>query len=159
MGDRAQRLAAKFDQAHNDLVQTVESIPDDKWQLTCLNDERPVGVVAHHIGTAYAYTFEAAELAGTGQPVPPMSLEMTKAMNAEHAIQHGTCSKADALKVLRENGEHVRNGISAMSDEQLDRKLNFPLVGENDVTVEHVIDRLVIGHIGMHLPYIKQTVA
>lgn len=160
MSERAQRLADKFEQARNNLIATVESIPDDKWSLICQNDERPVGVVAHHVGTAFSYTFEAAELAGTGQPVPPMTMELVNAGNAKHALEHGNCSKEDALEVIRKNGDHVRKGIAAMSDEHLDRRVNFPLVGGSDpVTVEQILDRLVIGHINVHLQDIKATVA
>lgn len=159
MSERAQALADKFEAVHNDLVQTVESIPDDKWQLTCQNDERPVGVMAHHIGMSYSGTFEAVRLAGTGQPVPPMSWDMINAMNAEHAVANASCTKEDALGVIRKNGAHVHKEIAALSDEQLDKTVHFPLIGVDNPTVEDIIDMLVIGHVGMHLPDIKATVA
>jgi hypothetical protein len=159
MGERAQALADRFEAAHNDLVSTIESIPDDKWQLTCQNDERPVGVVAHHVGVSYTSTFEAVRMAGTGQPVPPMSLDMLNAMNAEHAVENASCTKEDALAVIVKNGNHVRDEMANLDDALLDRDVHFPLFGPEPVTVERMLDMLVIGHIGMHLPNIKATVA
>jgi hypothetical protein len=159
MGERSQALADKFEAAHNDLVSTIESIPDDKWQLTCQNDERPVGVVAHHVGVSYTTTFESVRMAGTGQPVPPMSWEMLNAMNAEHAVENASCTKEDALAVIRKNGSHVRSEMANLDDAMLDRDVHFPLFGPDPVTVERMLDMLVIGHIGMHLPHIKATVA
>ena len=159
MGERSQALADRFEAAHKELLETVESIPDDKWSVTCQNDERSLGVMAHHIGSAIGYTFESARMAGTGQPVPPMSGEMIHAMNAKHAMEHANCSRAEALEVIRTNGEHVHKDLAAMPDEQLDRKLYFPLIGEDEVTVEKLIDALVIGHMKMHLPDIRATIA
>jgi hypothetical protein len=159
MGERSQALADKFEAAHNDLISTIESIPDDKWQLTCQNDERPVGVVAHHVGVSYASTFESVRMAGTGQPVPPMSMEMFNAMNAEHAVENASCTKEDALAVIRKNGSHVHSEMASLDDALLDREVHFPLFGPEPVTVERMLDMLVIGHINMHLPDIKATVA
>jgi hypothetical protein len=159
MGERSQALADRFKAAHRELVETVENIPDDKWGVTCQNDERSVGVVAHHIGSSISTTFEAARMAGTGQPVPPMSREMIDSMNATHAMEHANCSKADALQVIRTNGEHVQRDLAQMPDDQLDREIHFPLIGADKVTVEKLIDALVIGHMQMHLPDIRATVS
>lgn len=159
MGARSQALAEKFAAAHSELVETVESIPDDKWQLTCQNDERPVGVVAHHIGSSYLPMFEAVRMAGSGQPVPAMSWEMINSMNAQHAIEHANCSKDDALEVIRTYGSHVQQELAGMDDSQLDREVRFPLIGTDDLIVESMLEGLVIGHIGMHLPHIKATTA
>lgn len=159
MSDRARNLADQFGAAQSELIDTVQSIPDDKWNLTCQNDERSVGVMAHHIGMSISGTFEAVRLAGTGQPVPPMSWEMINTMNANHAIEYANVTKDEALECIRTNGEHVQKEIAQLSDETLDREILLPLIGQDHVTVESVIQSLVIGHLHMHLPDIKATVA
>jgi hypothetical protein len=159
MSARSQSLADKFEKANNEVISVIEAIPDDKWALICQNDERPVGVVAHHLGVSYANTFEVVRMGGTGQIVPPMSREMLDNMNAKHAVEHASCTKADALGVIRENGARVKDGIAAMDDETLDREMHFPLFGADPVTIEKMLDSLVIGHIYMHLPDIKATVS
>lgn len=159
MSARAQALADQFEAAYKELLKTVESIPDDKWTLTCQNDERSVGVLAQHIGMSISGTFEAARLAGTGQPVPPLSREMIDSMNANHAMEHASCSKSDALDVIRKNGTHVHKELAEMTDAQLDQEDHFPLIGADTVTAEAIVEKLVIGHMQMHLPDIRATVA
>jgi hypothetical protein len=159
MSERAQALADQFEAAYNELLETVEGIPDDKWKLTCQNDERSVGVVAHHIGSSITGTFEAARMAGTGQPVPPLSRDMIDSMNAKHAMEHANCSKSDALDVIKSNGTHVHKELAGMTDEQLDQEVRFPLIGADKVTAEAIVEKLVIGHMMMHLPDIRATVA
>ncbi|MBA2453756.1 MAG: DinB family protein [Chloroflexia bacterium] len=159
MSDRAQSLADKFEDAHNEIVKTVEEMSEDRWKAICAGEERTVGVVAHHVATSYGGTFGLVQLGASGQPMPELSRDMVDGGNAQHATGNASCTKEETLALLREDGERVRSGIAGMSDEQLDQKLVLSLFGPDEMTVEQLIDGLVIGHIGMHLPSIQSTVA
>lgn len=159
MSDRAQALADKFGTAHDETVKTVEGIPDDRWSSACHDEERAVGVIANHIASSYESTFGIAQLGASGQPLPQVSWDMIHDRNAQHAAENGSCTKEETLALLREGGERTKSAIAAMSDEQLDQTLVLSLFGPDEMTVEQLIDGLVIGHIGMHLPSIKEPVA
>ena len=159
MSDRAQALADTFGAAHDETVKTVKGIPDDRWSARCADDERTAGVVAHHVAGSYESTFGIAQLGASGQPLPQVSWDMIHDRNAQHAAEKGNCTKEETLALLREGGERTNSGIAGMSDEQLDQTLVLPLFGPDEMTVEQLIDRLVIGHVSMHLPSLKGAVA
>jgi hypothetical protein len=133
-------------------------MPDDRWGARCSDEERTVGVVANHIADSYESTFGIAQLGAAGQPMPQVSWDMIHDMNARHASENGNATKEETLVLLREGGEKVKSGIAGMSDEQLDQSLAL-LFGSDEMTVEQLIDALVIGHVSLHLPSIKEPVA
>lgn len=159
MSDRAQALADKFGDASNEMVRTVEGMSDNQWRAVCAGEERTAGVVAHHVASSYDGTFGIAQLGASGQPMPEFSSDALHGINAQHASDNANCTKEETLALLHEGGERVKSGIAGMSDEQLDRRLALPLFGSDEMTVEQLIDGLVIGHINMHLPSIQETAA
>ncbi|MBA2452946.1 MAG: DinB family protein [Chloroflexia bacterium] len=159
MSERAQAPADKFEDAHNEIVTTVEEMSEDRWKAMCAGEERTVGVVAHHVASSYASTFGIAQLAASGQPLPTVSWDMIHDMNAKHASENSTCTKAETLALMRGEGERVRSGIAELSDGQLDQKFVLPAFGPDEITVEFLINMLVIGHVGMHVPSIQAPAA
>ncbi len=159
MSDRAQALADKFGDAHSDVVKTVEGMSDDQWRAVCAGEERTAGVVAHHVASSYDTTFGIAHLGAFGEPMPQLSWDAVHGINAQHASGNASCTKEETLAILKDRGPAVKSAIAQLSDEQLDKTLVLPLFGPDEMTVEQLIEAFVIGHIGMHLPSIQETVA
>lgn len=161
MSTRAQTLAATFADTNHEVISTVEGIPDDRWGEPCADpdEKRSVGVVANHIADSYESTFGIARLASAGQPMPSVSWNMIHDMNAQHAAASSGATREETLTLLRERGDAVKSGIASLSDEQLDMTLVLPLFGPDEMTVEQLINALVIGHSSTHLPTIKGQVS
>lgn len=159
MSDRAQALADKFADAHKTAVAAVEGVSDERWRETCVDEERPVGVVAYHVAASYASTFGVAQMAATGEPLPPVSWEMIHDMNAKQAEEQKDCTKAETLELMQEQGARITSEIAKLTDEQLDQTFVLQAFSPDEITVEYLVNMLVIGHIGIHVPSINGTAA
>lgn len=160
MSDRARELADKFDNAHKEAVAAIESVSDGRWRERCVDEERPVGVVAYHLAASYASTFGVAQMAATGEPLPPVSWEMIHDGNAKQAEEQKDCTRAETLELMREQqGKRVTSEIAKLTDEQLDQTFVLQAFSPDEINVEFLVNMLVIGHIGAHLPSINGTAA
>ena len=155
MSERAEALAAQFEQANNDLIKAVESMSDAQWKATCTSEGWPVGVTAHHVGGGHHAIGGLAQAIANGQPVPPLSMEQINQGNAQHAQQYANCNKAETLELLRRDGDAAASMVRGLSDEQLQRSAS--VIG-NQMTAEQVIQNILIGHVQMHGASIKQAI-
>lgn len=154
---QTQALAARFEQASQAVIATVERCSAEEWQTVCPAEERPVGVVAHHIAIAYRTELDALRAALTGQPIPAIYQDWQRLheFNAEHAAQYAGCTKGEVLDLLRGNGAAVARFLGELSDEDLARSAPLPLAGSRPWTVRRWVERLLIGHAEQHLRNIR----
>src|SRR5215207_1025589 len=96
---RAQALAERFEQAHNEVIATVEGLSDAQWSAPGADEGRTVGITAHHIAASYPSTFGLVQTVASGQELPAVGWDMIHAMNARHAEQHAGVGKAETLKL------------------------------------------------------------
>ena len=65
---RAQQMANRFNWLNDQVIAFVEPLTEEQWAMPCGDDHRPIGVVAHHVATAYgAFTRWVVAMA-SGQP-------------------------------------------------------------------------------------------
>jgi hypothetical protein len=153
MGARAEAYAKQLEEANAELVGLVERIPDDKWaSLTTKPEGWPLCVVAHHVAESHGSIVGLAQAVATGQPVPPLTMEMIDQGNAQHAREHATAGKAETLRLLREGGTAAAGIVRGLSDEQLDR--TGPVLG-NPMPASAVIEHILIDHVRQHLESVK----
>ena len=53
MSKRAQALADRLEQGAQELITFAEQMSDDEWKVVRPGDGRTVGVIAHHVASAY----------------------------------------------------------------------------------------------------------
>lgn len=152
MSERAETLAAQFEQANNDLIRTIEPMTDAQWKAVCSGENWSAGVVAHHVAGGHQPISGLVQAAATGQPLPPLTPEMLNQGNARHAQEYANCTKAETLDLLRQNGRTAAGVVRGLSDEQLQR--SAPVFG-NDMTAEQMIQNILIGHVQAHTASIK----
>lgn len=155
---RAQELAERFEQVNEAVIGTVAACDDAAWGSVCHDEGWPVAFTAWHIGDGHATIMGLIGAVAAGQPAPPVTAALLDAANAANAGRHAQCPKADALALLRENGDAVAAAIRALSDEQLDRTAAIELAGGQSLSVQQLIEAVLTGHAGQHLASIHAAV-
>ena len=156
MSQQSQALASRFEQASHEMIATVERCSDAQWKTQTSGEKWSVGVVAHHVAQAHEAIAGFVKMIATGQPLPPLTMDMLHQMNAEHAKQFANCPKAETLALLRKNAAAATSTVRGLSDEQLDR--SQPVMGGPPMTAKQMVEQVLIGHLQEHYSSIKATV-
>ena len=162
MSEQAQRLAERFLEVHTSVVTTLTNCTDDQWRLIPPGEDRPMGVLFHHIVAGYTGEMELIRTVLNDQPVPYMydSFAALDRWNEEYAVQHQDCSKAETSEALEQVGAQVVQFIRELSKDQLSKSINHPLwVDESGtpLTVEWFVE-LLANHPRHHLREIQDVV-
>jgi hypothetical protein len=155
MSERAEWLATTFERTVADLAALLAGCSEADWQRRCPDEERPVGVVAHHVAGGLHAQVEWLRLVANGKPLPPVTAEMIDETNAEHAVRHAHHTKDETLATLRRNSAEAAAVIRALTDEQLDRQGSMPLFGERPLSAEEVVRYVMIRHVIGHTRSIR----
>ena len=157
MAERAEALAAKFEAANNDVIATVEAASDEQWAATCADEGWSVGVVAHHIAGGTPLITGLVQALASGADLPALTSEQLDQGNAQHAQEHANCTKEETLEMLRTGGPAAVTAVRGLSDEQLDRSSTV-IAGVPDMSVEQVIENVLIHSATGHLASIKKSI-
>jgi hypothetical protein len=90
-----------------------------------------------------------------GQEIPP-TVGPSDEGNARQAAANAALPRDQILRLLRDHGAMVTAYLRSLSDDDLDRTVILPFFGENPVTAEHVIERVLIGHAADHANSLRQ---
>jgi len=159
MGARAEALAARIEQGAAQLAAYVEKLSDAEWKtpVTPERDGRPVNVIVHHVASVYPIEVQLAQAVGSGKNMSEVTWDVVKNMNAGHASDNASVSRADALNLLRKNSSEAAAAVRQMTDEQLDTAAPFGLSFDAPVTAQFVIEDHALRHSWHHLARIKET--
>jgi hypothetical protein len=156
MSERARELAMGFDRVAEEFAGEIEGISDDQWRLDCVEEGRTVAALAHHVAWAYEVEIDAFAAIAEGRAPRTMTREALNEANAEHGQRFVDCDKVETVELLRRNAAKASAIVRGLTDEQLERRGAY--VGEHIASVDWWIERILIGHPGMHLPAIRATV-
>lgn len=156
MSLRAQRLATKFEETNREFIELVNSLSPEDWHRICEDEGWTVGVTAHHVAVNHA-ALRGVILAIVDGSAPAITWEMLDGINANHAREHGDCSKEETLEILSRDGAAARDTVAALSDDELAKTADMPFMSESPVTTAQFIDNGLIGHIGLHEPSIRRA--
>ena len=154
MSKRAQDLARRLQQGADELIAFVEPLSDAEWQTPC-PDGRPVGVVVHHVASAYPVDADLALKLASGQVISGVTSETINEGNAQHAREHADPDKAKTLELLRLNSALAAEAIGALSDEQLDRVNPISLYRYTPLSTQYFIEDHPVGHSYRHLASVQ----
>ena len=158
MAERVQSLVSTFEGTANDFTIFVEGLTDAQWNTLVANDERTVGVVAHHVADSLITTAQATLVLTKSQPFP-VTWEMINQGNAHHAIENAHASHADTIALLRKNIPISAGVIKALQDADLDNTGEVALFGGQQVPAHVLANQVWVGHITGHLANIKAALA
>jgi len=151
MSKRAEALAQRVAQGHQELVASVKGCSEAQWQ-TCLPDEdRSVGVLVHHIASALPVEIDLVKALASGKPITGVTLDMVDQMNAHRG-------KDETLKLLKHNSEMAIAAIRALSDKELDRAAPVSLHADAPLTTQYFIEDHPLAHSFHHLAAIRAAI-
>lgn len=152
MASRAESLARQFEETNAAVIRTVEGLSEAQWRMPCPHEGRTVVVVAYHVALSHAPILDAIQTLAAGQPLPPVTMAMIDARNAQEAEQHAACTRAETSDLLRRNGQAAAAALRALSDEQLAR--TGTLLGQ-ETSARQIAEGILIGHPRQHLASIQ----
>jgi hypothetical protein len=164
MSDHARALAAQFRQANAEVIRFAQEFSPQDWRRMVPHEARSVAYLIDHIAWGYGAERKALMANLTGQSPPPAPDEMPHtwtreelhALNAQRWEADPYPERQAAVARLRAEGEVMAQYIAGLSEEELRRTVTYgPLV----MPAAAFIERIVIGHPGMHLPGIRQELA
>lgn len=150
---RSARYAAEFEAAQDEFIRLVESLSPEQWRRpgrnypSRLNDEdedRTVGVIAHHVAVSGPTIIERIQLMVAGRALPPADF---RALNARHAAEQADVSKDDVLRLLKDTRGQIGAAVRAIPDDQLDQVRETPA---GPMSVAQRLERVLVGHIKAH---------
>ena len=156
MGRRAELLADRIEEGAAGLAAFAEGLSEAEWHMPASgSDRRSVGVVVHHVATVYPIEIDLARTIAGGRAVTDATWEALAKMNAKHAREHATVTKAAALELLRRNSRQAAAAVRALTDDELDRAAPFSLSYAAPVTAQFVVEDHALRHSWHHLARIR----
>ena len=151
-GRRAELLADRIEEGAAGLAAFAEGLSQAEWlQPVSATDNRPIGVIVHHVASMYPIEIDVARAIAGGKAVTDVTWDVVAELNAKHAHEHAEVTKAAALELLRRNSHEAANAVRAFTDEELDRAAPFSLSFGAPVTAQFVIEDHALRHSWHHL--------
>jgi uncharacterized damage-inducible protein DinB len=154
MGARADALAKRFEEASKAVTDVVTRLSDADWKKMTAGEKWSVGVVAHHIAMAHAGIANIVKSVASGNAVPNTTMAQLDQMNAQHAKEYASCTKAETLELHKKNAAAAAAVVRGLSDAELDRTGGV-LVGMPPMSTQQVVERVLINHVNEHLGSIR----
>jgi hypothetical protein len=155
---QAQALADRLEAGARALAAFAATLTDDEWRTAVPHDGRTVGVVVHHVASVYPVEIELAQVLAGRKPMTGVVMDDIHAMNAKHAAEYATVTKAAALELLRTNSAAAAAAIRALTDEQLTNAATVSLYSDAPLTCQVFLDDHAVRHSYHHLARLKWTV-
>ena len=151
---RAKELATRLEQINQDVIDMVSG--DTDLSTICPAEGWTAAAVGAHVGGAHRGILEGLIMPiVVGQEVPS-AVGPSDEGNARQAAENAALPRDQILRLLRDQGAMVTAYLRSLSDDDLDRTVILPFFGENPVTAELVIERVLIGHAADHANSLRQ---
>jgi uncharacterized damage-inducible protein DinB len=157
MGARAEALAKQFEAKAAEMTGAIEKLSDADWKNVTAAEKWSVGVTAHHVAVSHDGIAGIVKSVASGKSMPPFTMAMLDEMNATHAKQHANCTKAETLAAHKSGAAAAAALVRGLSDAQLDTKATV-MTGMPAMSVQQVIEGVLINHVAEHLGSIRATV-
>ena len=152
---RSYDLARRLELGALALEAFANSRTESEWQSRVPGDGRKIGVVMHHVASAYPIEIELAQTIAGGQPIEGVTGDVVNKMNAEHAKEHDRVTKEEALNLLRHNSALAAAAVRAFTDEDLDRAAPVSLNANAPLTCQFIVEDHALRHSYHHLERIR----
>jgi uncharacterized damage-inducible protein DinB len=157
MGARAEALAKQFESKAQEATAVLERLSEADWKKTTTSEKWSVGVVAHHVAGAHEAIAGIIKTLAEGKPAPGLTMDMLHAMNAKHAQENASCTKADTVALHKKGAAAAAAIVRGLDDAQLDRS-GVVLTGMPAMSAAQVAEGVLIGHLNEHIGSIRATV-
>ena len=159
MGTKQDEIVAGIAAAHAEFMEMIRGASAEQWKAAGVNhpqiqfgedEHRPVGVIAHHVATAYTNTIARCEAWIRGEdPEPP-----TNDGNARHEAANPDPDRQATIALLDANAAKLSAFASGLTDDQLEKGGRF---ATGDQTVAGMLGTVIPFHIRWHAGSIRAT--
>jgi hypothetical protein len=156
---RANALAQRLEEGASQLAAVANTLTDLEWGRAVPKDGRPIGVVVHHVATMYPLEIQLAQVLADGKPIAGVTWADVHALNAAHAKEFASVTKAAALDLLQKNSAAAAAAIRALRDDDLDRAAPVSLNSDAPLTCQFFLEDHAVRHSYHHLAAIRAAVA
>ena len=157
MGAKGEALAKQFEAKAQEAATLLGKLSDADWKKTTSEETWSVGVVAHHVAGSLEGIAGMIKTVAAGQATPPFTMDMLHAMNAKHAKEHSTCTKAETLALHTKNAAATAALVRGLSDAEV-AKSGTVLTGMPPMSVEQIVRAILINHVDEHYRSIRAAV-
>jgi hypothetical protein len=155
---QANTLADRLEEGARALAAFATRLTDAEWQMRVPHDGRTVGVIVHHVASVYPIEIQLAQTIAGGKPVTGVTMDDIHAMNAKHAADHATVTKAVALDLLHANATAAAAAIRELTDDELLQAAPVSLYADAPLTCQFVLEDHAVRHSFHHLAKLRRTV-
>jgi hypothetical protein len=154
---RGEVLAIQFEAKARDAAAVIVALSDADWKQVTAAERWTVAATAHHLaGALEAVSGIVTTLVG-GQPLGHFTVAMLDEMNAAHAAEYASCTKAEVLALFEKGTPAVAAVIRGLSDAQLAKSVTV-FADLPPMTVEQLVIKALVAHIDEHLGSIRKSV-
>ena len=158
MGAKAEALAKQYEAKVQEATATLEKLSDADWKKTTGGEKWTVAVVAHHVASSHEGIANIIKAVSSGQSMGNFTMEALHEMNAKHARENATATKADTVALHKKGAATAASVVRGLSDDQL-AKSGVVLQGMPAMSVEQIVTGILINHVDDHMGSIKKTMA
>ena len=152
---RSGALAERLEQGARALATFAAALTDAEWQTRIPHDGRKIGVVVHHVATMYPLEIQLAQTLAAGQAVTGVTWAIVHDLNATHARENQSVTKAAALDLLQRNASAAAAAIRALGDEALDNAAPVSLYADAPLTCQFFLEDHAVRHSYHHFARIR----
>ena len=156
MAAKTEALAKQFEAKAQEATGVLERLSDADWKKTTASEKWTVGVVAHHMAGSHEGIANIIKAVSSGQSMGNFTMQMLHDMNAKHAQEHAGANKAETIALHKKNAATAAAVVRGLSDADL-AKSSTVLSGMPPMSVEQVINGILLGHIDEHVKSIRAT--
>lgn len=157
MTQRAENLSRRIAAFRDDALAFVESLTDEDWRQTCEWEKWTVGATACHLAGGHLAIAGMLGMMVRGEALPQLTMEDITAMANKSAQDFALSTKAEAIDLLRKNGDKLVTAVAGLSDDDLERKGSMPAFG-GEVSAGQLVDFVVFQSGSQHLASMKAAV-
>ena len=155
MAGKGEALAKQYEAKVQEATGVFDRLSDADWKKTTA-EKWTVGVVAHHVAGGHEGIGGIIKTVAGGQSVPNFTMDMLHDMNAKHAKEFASVSKAETIALHKKNAATAAAIIRGLSDVDLG-KSGTVLTGMPPMSVEQIVNGILLNHIDEHLKSIRAT--
>jgi len=155
VSDRANALARRLEEGADALIALASGLSETEWNARIPRDGRKIGVVVHHVAFMYPLEIQVAQVMAKGEPVVGIPSATIDEINARHAKDQDSVTKAEAIEAVRRNSAAAAAAIRALSDEELDRASTLSLNADAPLTAQFMLEDHAVRHSYHHAAKIR----
>ena len=156
MGSRGETFAKQFETKAQEASMVFEKLSDADWKKVTASEKWPVGVTAHHIASAHEGIGGIMKALADGKGGPNIPMEALHQMNAKHAQDFASCTKAETLALHKKNAGSAAALLRSIDDAAFDRSGSV-FTGAPEMSAGQMAG-ILSSHIDEHLGSIRKTI-